>query len=112
MFKDISLSIDDNKINFEYNIKEDKIIIRIVNELKIKSILKLFYDENIYEIKLDKNTKFELGKSGEIFIHLDNKELNFSVVLRNNYFVKSVYKYINKLINKDILIEEINIFLN
>ena len=38
--------------------------------------------------------------------------MNFSVILKNNYFVKSVYKYINKLTNKDTLIEEINIFLN
>ena len=67
---------------------------------------------NIYEIKLNKNTKYNLEKSGKICIHLDNKELNFSVILKNNYFVKSVYKYINKFINKDILIEEINIFLN
>lgn len=112
MFKDISLSIDNNKINFEYNIKEDNIIIKTIDKLKIKSILKIFYDENIYEIKLNKNTKFELGKSGEIFIHLNNKELIFSIILKNNYFVKSVYKYINKLIDKDILIEEINLFLN
>ena len=112
MFKDISLSIDNNKINFEYNIKEDNIIIKTIDKLKIKSVLKIFYDENIYEIKLNKNTKFELGKSGEIFIHLNNKELIFSIILKNNYFVKSVYKYINKLIDKDILIEEINLFLN
>ena len=53
-----------------------------------------------------------LGKSGEIFVHLNNKELLFSVFLKKNYFVKSVYKYINELINKKILVEEINIFLN
>ena len=112
MFKDISLSIDNNKINFEYSNEEDKVKIRTIDELKTNSILKIFYDENIYEIKLNKNTKFDLGKSGEMFIYLDNKELIFSVVLKNNYFVKSVYKYVNNLINKDILIEEINIFLN
>ena len=38
--------------------------------------------------------------------------MSFSVILKNNFFVKSVYKYINKLINKDILINEIKIFLN
>ena len=112
MLKDINLSIDNNEINFEYNIEEDTIIIRTTDELKINSILKIYYDENIYEIKLNKSTKYNLEKSGEIFIHLDNKEMNFSVILKKNYFVKSVYKYINKLISKDILIEEINIFLN
>ncbi len=112
MFKDINLSIDNNKINFEYKIEKDTIIIRTADELKINSTLKIFYDENIYEIRLNRNTKYNLEKSGEIFIHLDNKELNFSVILKSNYFVKSVYKFINKLINKDILIEEIKIFLN
>ena len=38
--------------------------------------------------------------------------MSFSVILKNNFFVKSVYKYINELINKDILINEIKIFLN
>lgn len=38
--------------------------------------------------------------------------MSFSVILKNNFFVKSIYKYINKLINKDILINEIKIFLN
>ena len=85
MFKDISLSIDNNKIDFEYNIEGDKIIIKTIDELKINSNLKIFYDENIYEIKLNKNTKYDLGKSGEIFIHLDNKQFNFSVILKNNF---------------------------
>ncbi len=111
MFKDINLSIDNTKINFEYRIEKDIIIIKTVEELKINSILKIFYDENIYEIQLNKNTKYDLGKAGQIFIHLDNKELSFSVILKNNYFVKTVYKYMNKLINKDILVEEINVFL-
>ena len=111
MFKDINLSIDNNTINFEYKIEEDTILIKTVDELKINSILKIFYDENIYEIKLNKNIKYTLGMKGELFIHLDNKEFVFSIILKNNYFVKTIYKYINKFINKDILIEEINLFL-
>ena len=112
MFEDIKLSVDNARINYEYNIDEDTIIIKIVDELKINDILKIFYDENVYEIKLDNNTKYNLGKSGEIFIHLNSKEFIFSVILKDNYFVKSVYKYINKLINKNNLIENINIFSN
>ena len=73
MFKDINLSIDNNTINFEYKIEEDTIIIKTVDELKINSILKIFYDENIYEIKLNKNTKYDLEKLGKICIHLDHK---------------------------------------
>ncbi len=112
MFKDINLSMDNTKINFEYYSEEDKIIIKTIDELKINSILKIYYDENIYEIVLNKAIKYELGKSGEIIVHLDNKELLFSLILKENYLVKSVYKYINKLINKYTLIEEIKIFLN
>lgn len=112
MFKDISLYIDNNKVDFEYEIDKDKIIIKTIDELEIGKKLKIFYDESIYEIKLNNNTKFSKGKAGEIFINLDIKKLSFSIILKNNFFVKSVYKYINKLINKDILINEIKIFLN
>lgn len=112
MFKDIRLFIDNKKVDFENKIDEDKISIKTINELEIGKVLKIFYDENIYEIKIDNNTKYSEGKAGEIFINLDIKELFFSVILKNNFFVKSVYKYINKLINKDTLINEINIFLN
>lgn len=112
MFKDISLYIDNKKVFFEYEIDKDKIIIKTIDELEIEKKLKIFYDENIYEIKLNSNTKFSKGKAGEIIINLDIKKLAFSVILKNNFFVKSVYKYINKLINKDILINEIKIFLN
>lgn len=112
MFKDISLYIDNNKVFFEYEIDKDKIIIKTIDELEIEKKLKIFYDENIYEIKLNSNTRFSKGKAGEIIINLDIKKLSFSVILKNNFFVKSVYKYINKLINKDILINEIKIFLN
>ena len=110
MFKDINLSIDNNKVNFQYEIIDDKIVFKTIDELEIGNILKIFYDENIYEIKLNKDTKLNLGKVGEIFINLDIKELSFSVILKNNFFVKSVYKYINKLINKDTLINEIKLF--
>lgn len=112
MFKDIRLSIDNNKVDFEYEIDEDKVIIKTIDELEIGKNLKIFYDENIYEIKLNNSTKFSKGKAGEILINLDIKKLSFSVILKNNFFVKSVYKYMNKLINKDILINEIKIFLN
>ena len=96
MFKDINLFVGDNKINFEYTTKDDKITIKTVDELNINSIVEIIYDENIYEIKLNENTNFELGKAGKIFVHV----------------VKSVYKYINNMLDKEMLIKEINLFLN
>lgn len=112
MFKDIRLSIDNNKVDFEYEIDKDKIIIKTIDELEIGKNIKIFYDENIYEIKLNNNTKLSECVAGEILINLDIKKLFFSVILKNIFFVKSVYKYINKLINKDMLINEIKIFSN
>ena len=112
MFKNIRLFIDNNKVNFGYEIDKDKIIIKTIDELQIGNILKIFYDENIYNIKLNKNTKFTDGKNGGIFINLDIKELSFSLTPKKNYFVKTIYKYINKLIDKDTLINEINVFIN
>ena len=112
MFKDIRLSIDNNKVDFEYEIDKDKIIIKTIDELEIGKNIKIFYDENIYEIKLNNNTKLSECVAGEILINLDIKKLSFSVILKNIFFVKSVYKYINKLINKDMLINEIKIFSN
>lgn len=91
MFKDISLYIDNKKAFFEYEIDKDKIIIKTIGELEIGKKLIIFYDENIYEIKLNSNTKFSKGKAGEIIINLDIKKLSFSVILKNNFFVKSVY---------------------
>ena len=88
MFKDIWLSIDNNKIEFEYEIDEDKVIIKTIDELEIGKNLKIFYDENIYEIKLNNSTKFSKGKAGEIIINLDIKKLSFSVILKNNFLSK------------------------
>ena len=35
MFKDISLYIDNNKVDFQYEIDKDKIIIKTIDELEI-----------------------------------------------------------------------------
>jgi len=39
------------------------------------------------------------------------EEIFFSVRLKNNFFVKSVYKFMNELIDKEGLINEINLFI-
>ena len=112
MFKDIGLSVDNIQIEFKYKIDKDKVIIKTIDELEIRKNLKIFYDENIYEIKLNNNTRFTQKKAGEIIINSDTNKLSFSVILKNNFFIKSVYKYINKLISKKMLINEIEIFSN
>ena len=42
MFRDIRLSIDNNKVDFEYEIGEDKVIIKTIDELEIGKNLKIF----------------------------------------------------------------------
>ena len=87
------------------------------NAIEIKHVtksFKIYYDkastlkEHLLFWKRNENELYTALKD----INLDIKKLSFSIILKNNFFVKSVYKYINKLINKDILINEIKIFLN
>ena len=87
------------------------IIIKNVNDLEKGKALKLFYDENVYDIKFDEGIKYENGKKGEIFIFPSGEKLTIFLVLKKNYFVKSVYKYINKFIDKDTLMKEIGLFI-
>ena len=112
MFKDLNLFINNVKILYEYQVSDEEIIIKTIKRLESRDTLKIYYDENIYDIELGDSTQFNLGKSGEIFVPISNNKLTFVVRLKNNYFVKSVYKYINKLIDKDMLIQEIKLFLN
>lgn len=42
MFKDISLYIDNNKVDFEYEINKDKVIINTIDELEIGKKFKNF----------------------------------------------------------------------
>lgn len=109
MYKDIRLFIEN--IPVKYDADKDKIIIKNVDDLEKGKVLKLFYDENVYDIKFDEGIKYENGKKGEIFISLTGAKLTIFLVLKKNYFVKSVYKYINKFIDKDTLMKEISLFI-
>lgn len=111
MFKDIRLSIDSKKIEFEYKVEGKKISINSFNGIK-GSNLKIFYDENVYEIKFKPSTKIDNMLPGEIYLNLKKDNISFNINLKDNFFVKSVYKFINGTIDKKTLIEEINIFIN
>lgn len=109
MYKDIRLFSKDNRIQYESD--KDKIIIRNVEDIEKGKVLKLFYDENVYDIKFNEGIKYEAGKKGEICIFPNGVELTIFLVLKKNYFIKTVYKYINKFIDKDTLMKEINLFI-
>lgn len=113
MFKDIKVFLDDNRTNFTYIIENKKIICCINIDIKF-NYLDIVYDENIYQITIDKIPVQEMhaGK-----LRIDNKDITnntllFIVEINYKYFIKTIYKYINNFIDKNNLIEELTVFKN
>ncbi len=111
MYNDLNIFIDENRINY--------IITKTENELKITcnningSKIKIYYDDNVYHIILNNNMKKNKPNAIEINLPKDgHKEFTFPVELKDTYLVKTVYKYVNELIDKDTLLKEINLFKN
>lgn len=114
MFKDIKVFKDNESIKYNYKIDDKQLIFSIDNIGNSKyDNLEIIYDENIYQIDLNNNIKSENWKAGEILLCLEKNVTNFSFIVTINYkfFIKTVYKFINEFIDKDILIQEINLFL-
>lgn len=114
MFKDIKVFNDNETIEYNYKMDDGLLLFSIENGNKKQyDNLKIIYDENIYQINLSNNIKYKNLEAGEILIFLENDTTDFSFKVNINYkfFVKTVYKFINKFIDKDTLIQEINIFL-
>lgn len=112
MFKDITIFGGNEKIEYSY-VLEDGLLhffIRNIDKEQYKS-LKIIYDENIYQISFGEKIKYEIVKVGEIFISLEDNAISFSVNVNFKFFIKTVYKFINKFIDKDTLIQEIELFL-
>lgn len=110
MFKDIKLLVNKNKIDFEYKIDGNKIVITTLNDIN-DSDLFICYDENIYDLVFKSSIKYDRIYTDKIQLEVKNK-ISFSIRLKDNFFVKSVYKFINGLIDKKTLIEEIELFMN
>ena len=114
MFKDIKVFNDNESIEYTYKIDDGLLLFSIENGNKKQyDNLKIIYDENIYQINLSNNIKYKNLEASEILIFLENNTNDFSFKININYkfFIKAVYKFINKFIDKDTLIKEINIFL-
>lgn len=112
MFKDITIFGGNEKIEYSY-VLEDGLLhffIRNIDKEQYKS-LKIIYDENIYQISFGEKIKYEIVKAGEIFISLEDNAISFNVNVNFKFFIKTVYKFINKFIDKDTLIQEIELFL-
>ena len=114
MFKDIKVFNDNETFEYNYKMDDGLLIFSITNVNKKQyDNLKIIYDENIYQINLSNNIKYKNLEAGEILIFLENNTTDFSFKVNINYkfFIKTVYKFFNKFIDKDTLIQEINIFL-
>lgn len=114
MFKDIKVFNDNESIEYTYKIDDGLLLFSIENGNKKQyDNLKIIYDENIYQINLSNSIKYKNLNAGEILIFLENDTTDFSFKVNINYkfFIKTVYKFFNKFIDKDTLIKEINIFL-
>lgn len=111
MFKDIKVFRDNESIEFSYKM-DDGLLKFSINNNKQYDTLKIVYDENIYQIIFSDNTKYKNLEAGEILVYPEKNTNNFSFQVTINYkfFIKTIYKFINKLINKDILIQEIELF--
>lgn len=113
MFKDIKVFSDNESIEYSYKIDNGLLLFSIDNiNNKQYDNLKIIYDENIYQISLSNNIKSESLKAGEMLIYPESnaKNLSFKVNINYKFFIKSIYKFINKFINKDTLIQEIDVF--
>ena len=114
MFKDIKVFNNNESFEYNYKIDDGLLLFSIENGNKKQyDNLKIIYDENIYQINLSNNIKYKNLNAGEILIFLENNTTDFSFKVNINYkfFIKTVYKFFNKFIDKDTLIQEINIFL-
>lgn len=114
MFKDIKIFKDNEPIEYTYKIDDEQLIFSIddIGNSQYDN-LKIIYDENIYQIDLKNNIKSENLKVGEILFYLESSVTSFSFIVNINYkfFIKTIYKFINRFINKDTLIQEIDLFL-
>lgn len=114
MFKDIKIFKDNEPIEYTYKIDDEQLIFSIddIGNSQYDN-LKIIYDENIYQIDLKNNIKSENLKVGEILLYLESSVTSFSFIVNINYkfFIKTIYKFINRFINKDTLIQEIDLFL-
>ena len=113
MFKDVSISIDSKSISFDYKITKGKIVVTLKKEKESKE-LRIFYDENVYD-NFKPLDDFELVAESVVVLvsNLENyasDKINIEFEINPKFLVKMVYDYINEKIDKDTLLEGLNIF--
>ncbi|MBE6147371.1 MAG: hypothetical protein E7168_03430 [Firmicutes bacterium] len=113
MFKDIKTFLDDNRIDYTYDIKDGELICTLPSENN-NNKLEIVFDENIYDdITFDKTINFNKINSGKIQIDLKNistKLITFKLKINYKFFIKTIHKFINNFINIDKLLDELDFF--
>ncbi len=106
MYDDLRLVSGNERIN--YDIEYGSEVKICCNNIHI-SKLKIYYDNNIYDIVL--NNDMKVIKDNEIDVTINKGNCSFILELKDNYFVKTVYKYVNELIKENELNNEIDLFI-
>lgn len=113
MFKDLKIYFNNQKIDYKYKIDEEKLKISITLENN-PDFIEIYYDENIYEnITVIEKINHEKVNNSKIRYDLSNinlPEINLTIDINEKYFIKTIYKYVNKFIEKTELIDELNVF--
>lgn len=112
MLDGITLLINDKKLEYKYEITDDFIIIKCKN---YNCDMQLFYDENVFEYMFTKELKSKQLSSGKYLFEFENynhKNININFKVNYKFFVKIIFKYMNKQLNTKNLLHHIAIFKN
>ncbi len=111
MFKDVNIFVDKRKLNYTSKMENGKIkcVLEKPDDV-LEEPLKIVYDENIYEIEVDKELNADYSSFGVVLIPNKIEEKEFFISLNYKYFIKTVYKFINSFIDIFGLSEELELF--
>ncbi len=112
MLKDVRIFVSKNRIDYSYDLIDNYIVCNVL--CRDYDTLAIYCDGNIFDnIIIDGNIQAIGCDDNEIKVDVINKEVfSFKINVNYKFFVKTVYKFINKFNDKDNLLEELNIFLN
>ena len=114
MFLDIRLFINDKKEEFSFFVKDHLLFINCNVHVNKESVLHISFDENIYTFLSLATYAIEKQKAGTLEILLEKgcQTVSFSIEVNYKFMVKTVYKFVNELIDVPLFIQEIEFFLS
>ncbi len=113
MLDGINVFINNKKAVYKYKLNENKITLQLKNYVGFKN-LEVVYDENIY-LHLNNGINNNYIDPWKFTVDL-KKEIKKIIIIEfeinYKYFVKTVFKYINKFLDKDNLLLEMKLLKN